>query len=108
MKKGITAHIYRDTYNCVLNKFNDLKTVTVICDGGVFEPREDAPEVTIIKRDLSSSGKYPNVSLYLHAEPTNILPGEHFAFGGSFIYSSDARFPSKYPIPLHDRRMNLE
>jgi hypothetical protein len=24
-------------------------------------------------------------------------------FGGTFIYSSDSRFPSKYPIPLHDR-----
>jgi hypothetical protein len=23
--------------------------------------------------------------------------------GGTFIYSSDSRFPSKYPIPLHDR-----
>lgn len=24
--------------------------------------------------------------------------------GGNFVYSSDSRFPSKYPIPIHDRR----
>lgn len=24
-------------------------------------------------------------------------------FGGNFIYCSDARFPMKYPVPLHDR-----
>jgi hypothetical protein len=24
-------------------------------------------------------------------------------FGGTFIFSSDSRFPSHYPIPLHDR-----
>ena len=24
-------------------------------------------------------------------------------FGGNFIYSSDSRFPFKYPIPIHDR-----
>jgi hypothetical protein len=24
-------------------------------------------------------------------------------FGGNFIYSSDSRFPSNYPIPVHDR-----
>lgn len=24
-------------------------------------------------------------------------------FGGNFIYTSDSRFPSDYPIPVHDR-----
>lgn len=24
-------------------------------------------------------------------------------FGGNFIFSSDSRFPSRYPIPVHDR-----
>lgn len=24
-------------------------------------------------------------------------------FGGNFLYSSDSRFPFKYPLPIHDR-----
>jgi len=24
-------------------------------------------------------------------------------FGGNFIYTSDSRFPNKYPIAIHDR-----
>ena len=24
-------------------------------------------------------------------------------FGGNFVYTSDSRFPSDYPIPIHDR-----
>ena len=29
-------------------------------------------------------------------------------FGGSFIYTSDSRFPLKYPVPLHDRYESWE
>jgi len=27
-----------------------------------------------------------------------------YMFGGNFIYSCDSRFPSRQPIPVHDRR----
>lgn len=107
MKKGITAEIFRSDYECDLNKFNNKKHVTVICKDGVFEPSEDYPEVVIIKRNINYN-KYPHVEEYWHAEPADKKPGEYFAFGGSFIHCSDSRFPSKYPIPLHDRRMNME
>jgi hypothetical protein len=101
---GLICSIYRDDYRCPLNKFDTLKEVTVMVEGGVFEPAEDRPEVKIIRRNLSGGE-------YIHAEPANKLPGEWFAFGGSFIRTSDSRFSeqiSKYPVPLHDRRMNLE
>ena len=29
--------------------------------------------------------------------------GKWFMAGGNFIVSSDARFPGRYPIPVHDR-----
>jgi hypothetical protein len=57
-----------------------------------------------VTRDLAGIGEY------LHAEPVD---GERDArregktvgpmFGGNFVYTSDSRFPNKYPIPVHDR-----
>jgi hypothetical protein len=105
MKKlGLICELYRDSYNCPLNKFDNVKKVIVPIEGGVFDPNEETPAVTIVRRNLSHGE-------YIHAEPADKLPGEWFAFGGSFIYTSDSRYSeqiNKYPIPLHDRRMNLE
>jgi len=41
---------------------------------------------------------------YLHAEPIE-QPKDCVGpmMGGNFIYSSDSHFPSRYPIPVHDR-----
>lgn len=35
-------------------------------------------------------------------------PKVGWMFGGNFLYSSDSRFPSQYPIPIHDRREDIE
>jgi len=41
---------------------------------------------------------------YLYCVPNSIIEsGEHSMFGGNFVYTSDSRFPNKYPIPVHDR-----
>ena len=43
---------------------------------------------------------------YLSAVPVNPDRGDKVIgpmFGGNFIYSCDSRFPSDYPIPVHDR-----
>lgn len=53
-----------------------------------------------------------NAKLYIHKNPRDntILmatispdPDEMFQFGGNFVFSSDARFPSDQPIKIHDR-----
>lgn len=100
--KGFTANIFRSDYDCNINKMQGKKTVTII-DADLpkmTEESEERPAVKIVRRDLFGGQ-------YLHAEP--LKPGS-YAFGGSFIYCSDSRFSdiSKYPIPLHDRQMNLE
>lgn len=104
--KGLIAEIYRDNYSCSINKFNDLKTV-LLPGAGPFEECEEYPAVKIVKRNI-----FPGEQPYIHAIPANAEPDEYFAFGGSFIYSSDSRFfentGCRYPIPLHDRCMNLE
>ena len=45
---------------------------------------------------------------YLHVIPADIPEGEEgftsWMFGGNFLFCSDSRFPSPYPIPVHDRR----
>lgn len=41
---------------------------------------------------------------YLYAVPKSVLDTKEWSmFGGNFIYTSDSRFPSQYPIPVHDR-----
>jgi hypothetical protein len=78
------------------------KTLTLIDKkiSGSFAPADDRPEIKLVTRHLFGSD-------YTHAEPAE---AGNYAFGGSFIYTSDSRFGevSKYPIPLHDRQMNLE
>ena len=100
--KGLTANVYRDEYRCSINLLNDAKTVTIIDQEvpGIFTPNEDAPAVKLVRRKIYGRD-------YIHAEPAQ--PG-HYAFGGSFIYTSDSRMRelNTYPIPLHDRQMNLE
>ena len=103
--KGIILNIYRDSYRCELNKFDHVTGVTLPCEGGIFEPSEAAPEIKLVRRNIFGKD-------YIHAEPANKEQGEYFAAGGSFVYTSDARYAETtgihYPISLHDRRMNLE
>lgn len=63
----------------------------------IFVPVTDRPAVRLVKRAIA--GK-----IYLHVEPVDQPSGLIGPmFGGTFIYSSDSRFPSQYPIALHDR-----
>jgi len=64
---------------------------------------QGTPRVRLIKRELrlrdGSDGEY------LHAEP-NERPAKGrsgYMNGGTFITTSDSRFPHDYPIKLHDR-----
>lgn len=43
---------------------------------------------------------------YMHVEPLdgcNNGGDKWYMSGGAFCYSSDSRFPSKYPLSIHDR-----
>lgn len=78
-----------------------VKTVTLVGDGipTLFEPSPDAPAVFLVRRTFFEHGEY------LHASPVAVDPSRGpLMFGGCFIYTSDSRFPSRQPIPLHDRQ----
>lgn len=101
-QRGLILEIYRSDYDSVINKMNGIKSVVLVDEKipKIFEAREGMPAVKIVTRNLFGSN-------YTHAEP--IEPG-FYAFGGSFLYTSDSRLKevATYPIPLHDRQMNLE
>jgi len=103
--KGLTADILKhrgDSSDGKSNFSSKYDDVTIIASDdfpnipGIFEPSEDRPAVTIVNRKIGRSD-------YLTAYPANRDSGKHYMFGGTFIYSSDSRFPADYPIPLHDR-----
>lgn len=100
--KGFTVEIYRSNYDGNLNKFNGKKGLTLVGGGmpEMYEPDENNPGIKLVTRNLFGKD-------YTHAEP--IEPG-NYAFGGSFVWTSDSRFRDvcPYPVPLHDRQMDLE
>lgn len=100
---GLTADIYRNTIQKnSLNKLDGAKSVTVIDEQlcKLNEPTDTAPAVRLVRRKIFGRD-------YIHAEP---FESGSYAFGGSFIFTSDSRLReiNDYPIPLHDRQMNLE
>jgi hypothetical protein len=80
-----------------LSNLTDRVCHVTLCGKGVVElsePSDLSPALVLVRRMLSDGE-------YLHAEPdTN---GDRSSFGGNFVWTSDGRFPSKYPIPVHDR-----
>lgn len=103
--KGLIVGIYgcRDSHRPdPLSVMRGKNYVVVVGDGipEMFEASEDAPAVVVVHKEID--GKK-----YIHAEPENkyrVQPW--YAFGGTFIFSSDSRFReliNDYPVPLHDR-----
>lgn len=102
-KSGLMVEIYRSTYRAgIINKMENCTSVIILDSRlpDLFAPTEQIPAVKLVTRNIY--GKE-----YTHAEP--IEPGS-YAMGGSFIYTCDSRLRNivPYPIPLHDRQMNLE
>ena len=110
--KGLHCSIFesKDIGNCSNNGISArCKTVNLLGVkrlNGTFEPMEHIfesseiiPPVIIEERNI---GGKPYYSTYPCDDKGNKLDG-WFMFGGSFIKTSDSRFPFDYPIPLHDR-----
>lgn len=104
--KGLLVHVYRsDLGDCtnggLSGKFN---TFVLIDDANpVFEATADMPALKLVRRMIGSTE-------YLHVEPVAEKPEGNVGYmsGGNFVYSCDSRFPSKYPISVHDRSETVE
>lgn len=98
--KSLLVFVYKSglgdsTANGLTSKKDQLMLVT---DGetGAFNVDDEEDYLVLKKKNISGE--------YLYAVPKSIIDsGEHSMMGGNFVYSSDARFPNQYPIPVHDR-----
>ena len=103
--KGLHVYVLRhpgwpDTTNGGVTSRFDSLTLTGEGITGPFEPLPDTPELRLVKRPGIGRGG----ATYLHAVP--VVDGEPKTggmFGGNYVATSDSRFPSDYPIPVHDR-----
>jgi hypothetical protein len=107
--KGITALIYRDDLGTDFSNrgiSSRVMEVTVIGEDidPVFAATDERPAVRLI------TNKHAHREAVVHAQPVTPAgePVPWYMFGGTFIFSSDARFrraAGHYgAVPLHDRR----
>lgn len=100
MTKGLHVRIYRPgdggAANGGLSERYDTVTLTgAAIVGGPFEPCDQCPEVQLEPANIGPGYKVVPVE-----QPAGMIGP---MFGGCFVFSSDARFPSDQPIALHDR-----
>lgn len=110
--RGLLVNIYRPVAgpDCTNGGITSKHSTAVLIGEGVPEitaPTEDSPALVLCRRLLNPSfSAWMNNQTageeYLHAEPLTLL-GKSPMFGGNVIYTSDSRFPNRYPIKVHDR-----
>lgn len=95
---GLYCEIYKSKYGCDLNIASSGDEVLLLGDGPFDAETTDKPVVKLVR--LQIGGRE-----YLHVEPVAPVPDGYIGYmaGGNFIYTSDSRFPSDYPLSLHDR-----
>ena len=104
--QGLSVDVYRGLHDCTLGglsaRYNEF---ILVGEGvpGVFDVTPEMPALILVKRIIHGNP-------YLHARPADEpLPGNvGWMFGGNFIWTSDSRFPNKYPIAIHDRQETRE
>jgi len=107
--KGITALIYRDDLGTDFsNRGISSRVMEVTVTGedidAVFAATDERPAVRLVKNERVHR------ETVVHAQPVTPAgePVPWYMFGGTFIFSSDARFrraAGHYgAVPLHDRR----
>lgn len=104
MRKGLLVGVLRPTNTSSDQSISDrVRNFVLTGDGieGPFEPSEDAPELRLIRRQLSTGE-------YLCAAPPDCVASRtyiSYAASGNFVWSCDSRFRRicEYPIAIHDR-----
>lgn len=98
--KGLLVHVYTDGGADCTNNGISSKNKTLILN------RSNSPFEGDETNSVELHSKVINGNVYNYVTPLHeIWPSNAVGpmFGGNFIYSSDSRFPAKYPIPIHDR-----
>lgn len=99
--KAITASIYENKMigNCSNNGISSrFDRVLILCEDGYIDV--DGTEENLCEvRYITFGGQ-----THMFAEPVAAPKGIGWMDGGSIVYTSDSRFPSDYPLRLHDRQ----
>lgn len=96
----ILANIYKDNgYDCSNNGISSYAGKVMLFWDIDENDKEAIRQLTLPMVELHKQIVFGTV--YINATPLN--EKRWCMFGGCFIYSCDSRFPSPYPIPLHDR-----
>lgn len=66
----------------------------------IFDATPEAPAVKIVSRIIAGELAYEHVE---PVEPVTLGFVGYYA-GGTLVYTSDSRFPSRYPLAFHDRQ----
>ena len=66
----------------------------------VFSPDEKTPELRLFVRTIFNEE-------HLYCVPATDVDRGYICFSGDFVYTSDSRFPNKYPIPVHRSQPEL-
>ncbi len=100
--KGLGVYVYRsgDTDSSMGGISSKYDRLILVGEGipEIFEVKEGEPYLELERRNIGGRE-------YLSANPKRQEQRGKIGgmFGGNFVHTSDSRFPSDYPIPVHDR-----
>lgn len=107
--QGLRVYVYRNksigdcTNGGISSRYDTLILVGKGVEGPEIVDLDDPPEnaAKLVRRFLPWLGPDP----FMHIEP---LDGKWYMAGGNIAYTSDSRFPSPYPLQIHDRTESTE
>ena len=104
MLKALSIDVYRNaagydsTNGGITSKYN---TLLLVCDrGNVLIDENNLPEnlVKLVTRNLFGQ-EYKHIEPYAPVKKGCV----GYMYGGNIAVTSDSRFPSSYPLKVHDR-----
>jgi hypothetical protein len=106
--KGMICNVYRDASgtDCTLGGITSRHHSVLLTGDNVpelFREDDNHPAVRLHKRNVGGRD-------YFYALPMDATGNGTgtYMFGGNFIYTSDSRFPTNHPLPVHDRAVSKE
>ena len=108
MAKGLICSILQSKGcgNCSNNGISSKHKAVVLVGDDIPEVFDEIPEIPAVRIDV----KRANGEARVRAIPIDGKDPQKvgWMFGGTFVWTSDSRFPANYPIPLHDRQEAVE
>lgn len=101
MNKGLLANVFSDDGpDCTNGGVSSFFSKGVLIGEGVPEVFDadvaNAKPGYVLMKNERTGHMYVVPESYMNIK-------EQCMFGGNFLYTCDSRFPSKYPLPIHDR-----